>query len=412
MKKKPSRDQGLVEYAAGLKDSSLLDYAQLKEKIINSGKLAKFKKDIKENYDPNKRNIVVLGTGGTFQSAKTDKGIAPSGSLEETFKEMNLSYNQNEIKLNLFEIFNYDSSLLQVGDHVRFIAEVLVELLQDCAQYTDGIIITHGTDTMAETANYLSLMLGRGLKKPIILTGSQEAARTRHSDAVNNMSNCLKVMERLNEHNIAEVMVLCGSELVRGAWVQKQSDKDSHAFASYNDKPIIDVTNQLVKQWRIPEWALRADDRIPFTPFCEVQHSADVLQVKLADISPKKLAEIIVDTRLSALTLLGSATCPNIHADLIVKAVQNGKIIALLSPFPDAELVPGTYAAGSALGQANIPLLKGTASFIAAKMNILCAELEIEFTKKAGYGDVVSPEALRKFYKHLAGNTIGEWDQN
>ena len=37
----------------------------------------------------------------------------------------------------------------------------------------DGLVVLHGTDTMAFTASALSYMLGRGVSKPVILTGSQ-----------------------------------------------------------------------------------------------------------------------------------------------------------------------------------------------------------------------------------------------
>ena len=50
------------------------------------------------------------------------------------------------------------------------------------AQHADGLVITHGTDTMAYTASALSFML-LGLEKPVVLTGPQLPLNHPLSDA-------------------------------------------------------------------------------------------------------------------------------------------------------------------------------------------------------------------------------------
>lgn len=402
----------LVEYARNVRDPKMKTFDELKETVLKSDHFNKFKESLKTTHERGKLNLVVLGTGGTFQSAETDKGRAPSGSLEESFVAMKLPYNTGEVALNLLEIFNYDSSLLETGEHIRFIAEVLIDLLNDCSEWIDGFIVTHGTDTMVETVNYLSLILGRGLKKPIIFTGSQDPARTKHSDAIYHMDNCLKVHEFLRdqEEAIAEVMILCGNELVRAAWAEKFSDRDSNAFRSFNGNPLLRVDNKLVKQWHLNEVALKSDGRIPFLPFNGVTRSADVPVSKLADISKEELARIIVGNRISTWTLLGSSTCPNTHAEILGKAAQAGKPVILRSPFHDATLRAGTYEAGSELAKSSIPQIKGTESFIRAKLNWLWHYLDLKSTVKPGIGEVLSLPDQRKLYAMMCMNMVGEWD--
>ncbi|KKP37150.1 MAG: asparaginase/glutaminase, L-asparaginase [Candidatus Peregrinibacteria bacterium GW2011_GWF2_33_10] len=396
----------IQEFASQVKDPSILDYAGLKASF-NKENFEALKERLKANYDPKKTNILVIGTGGTFQSKETDHGRAPEGSLEESFKAMNLPYSPDNIKINLFELFNYDSSLLN-HDHRRFLAEVLVELLDDCEDFVDGFIITHGTDTMTITADYLSLILGRGLKKPVILTGSQDPARQAKTDAVYHMDNCLKVHEFLKEHGVAEVMVLCGNELVRGAWAKKISDKDSDAFSSFNDKPLLMVGNKLVKEWRLANFVLKADPTIPFLPFTEIGQDADIPVTELSDISAKELARIVKDNRISIWQLLGSATCPNTHARILKEASRRGKLILLMSPFHDSQLVPGTYAAGSVLKGSKIPQLKGTASFVRAKANFVIHEINGKFINEEGLGEVAESSSKRRFYNAMAQDLVGE----
>lgn len=400
----------LLEYAGQARDEKMKTFDEIRADIIDSGSLNRFKEELKKRHKKGQLNLVVGGTGGTFQSAETDKGLAPEGSLQHSFEAMRLPYNSDEIHLNLLELFNYDSALLTTGEHVRFIAEVLIQLLNDCSDWIDGFVITHGTDTMVETANYLSLILGRGLKKPVILTGSQDPARKKNSDAIYHMDNCLKVHEFLRDNQVAEVMVLCGDELVRGAWAQKKSDKDSNAVESFNNKPLLRVANKLVKRWELADFALQANATVPFIPFNGVLKQADIPVTKLADLSPEALAKVIVGNRVSVFTLLGSSTCPNTHADIMRKASEHGKGIVLRSPFHDAVLKLGTYQAGSALAGSRMPQVKGTESFIRAKLNWLWHYLDIPTLQQAGVGEVLSLEQQARLYTLMSQNIVGEWD--
>lgn len=406
---------GLTEFAGTLKDTSLSSYDELRTKIFEGGKLAQFKEELESNYNPSNLNLVVSGTGGTFQSSETDHGIAPTGSLQESFEAMRLPYNTNEIKLNLFEMFNLDSAKLRTGDHIRIIADVVIYLLQECPQLLDGIIITHGTDTMTETANYLSLILGRGLKKPIIMTGSQEPARKKNTDATNNMDSAMKVLQFFRDEKIgaAEVMVLCGNELVRAPWVEKKTDKDSDAFKSFNARPLLRVDNRLVKTWRdaLSPLILKSRPDVPFLPFNGVTSMADIPIEKLADISEDRVSKVLEENRMTIFGLLGSSTCPNTHAELIAYASKYRKLVGLQIPFHDAVLVPGTYEAGSVLEDSGIPLIKGTQSFIKAKFNWLWHYLRMRSEKIDGFGEVIADKHQQdQFYSLLCSNMVGEWD--
>jgi L-asparaginase/Glu-tRNA(Gln) amidotransferase subunit D len=405
----------LEAYAKTLKDPSLKCYEELRADLFDQGRLARFKETLRTEYRKGFLNLTIIGTGGTFQSAKTDHGIEPTGSLDQSFRAMRLPYNKNEVKFHLFELFNYDSAKLRTGDHIRIIADVLIDLLRECPDVIDGFIITHGTDTMTETANYLSLILGRGLKKSIIITGSQEPARMRNTDATNNMDNAMKIHQFFADENIgaAEVMVLCGNELVRGAWTQKETDKDSDAFKAYNKRPLLRVDNRLVKTWKdaLAPFILKARPDVPFLPFNGVTTPADISIEKLADISEERVAKLLQENRMGVFGLLGSSTCPNTHGELLAHASRNRKPIGLQIPFHDAVLVPGTYEAGAVLANAGIPLVKGTQSFIKAKLNWLWHYLGIETESVEGFGEVIKNRHQQdQLYALLCQNMIGEWD--
>jgi len=110
------------------------------------------------------KSIKLLATGGTIAAAGEGE-LAPAlgaGAL--------LSYLPGLARLcqvDAEDILSLDSSNIQ-PEEWRLIAHAAYHALED----HDGVVITHGTDTLAYTAAMLSFML-RGLRKPVILTGSQ-----------------------------------------------------------------------------------------------------------------------------------------------------------------------------------------------------------------------------------------------
>src|SRR5699024_8392299 len=82
----------------------------------------------------------------------------------------------------------------------------------------DGFVILHGTDTMAYTASALSFML-QGLKKPVILTGSQLPVGKIRTDGKENIITSIEIAAARTENGesiIQEVAVYFEDFLYRG----------------------------------------------------------------------------------------------------------------------------------------------------------------------------------------------------
>ena len=99
----------------------------------------------------------------------------------------------------------------------------------------DGFVVLHGTDTMAFTASALSFML-RGLKKPVIITGSQLPVGVLRTDAVENLLSALEfaAMEESGTAVIQEVCIYFEYKLYRGNRSYKRSSNEFNAFSSPN----------------------------------------------------------------------------------------------------------------------------------------------------------------------------------
>ena len=128
--------------------------------------------------------IHVLTTGGTIDKvyfdAKSEFEVGPP-MIAELLKEAHVT-----AEVTIEPVLAKDSLELSDADR-RLIRERVA------AGAADRILITHGTDTMAETAKTLAGIAG----KTIVLTGSMQPARFRNTDAVFNVGFALGVVQAL-----------------------------------------------------------------------------------------------------------------------------------------------------------------------------------------------------------------------
>ena len=125
-------------------------------------------------------------------------------------------------------LFNIDSSDM-TPDHWMTLAS---EISGAVGEYA-GVVVTHGTDTMAYTAAALSYVL-RNLPFPVILTGSQRPLVDARSDARANLVGAVDLATR----DIPEVTIYFGGHLLRGNRAIKSSTFDFGAFSCPNFPPL------------------------------------------------------------------------------------------------------------------------------------------------------------------------------
>lgn len=124
-----------------------------------------------------------------------------------------------------FELFsNVDSCEMQPELWAR-----LARRLYERLPAYDGAVVTHGTDTLAETACALSFML-KNLPRPVVLTGAQRPLKEIRSDARLNLIDAVTAAL----HGPREVTVCFDSHLYRGNRVRKVSISEYDAFDSPN----------------------------------------------------------------------------------------------------------------------------------------------------------------------------------
>ena len=177
--------------------------------------------------------LLVLLTGGTLlMSAAEGKGGAYT--LEQAFARDLVS----EVPA-LARIAELDAKLVFAIDSADMRPDKWQVLAREVhagvgsGKY-DGVVVVHGTDTMAYSATALSLMLG-DLPRPVVFTGAQRPLAEARSDAAQNLVDAALVATLA----VPEVVVAFGSRGLRGCRSTKRDAWDYDAFDSPNCPPLV-----------------------------------------------------------------------------------------------------------------------------------------------------------------------------
>ncbi|MEW6742112.1 MAG: Glu-tRNA(Gln) amidotransferase subunit GatD [Planctomycetota bacterium] len=150
-------------------------------------------------FDPKKRRVTLLGTGGTIASRLDYRtgAVIPAFTPGELYGAVpELADIANLRTKKLFGVFSENMG----PEQYKALAKAVGEEIEDGA---DGIVVGHGTDTMAHTGAILSFMV-QNSPVPIVLVGSQRSSDRPSSDAALNLINAVRTAA---ECNIAEVML-------------------------------------------------------------------------------------------------------------------------------------------------------------------------------------------------------------
>jgi L-asparaginase len=184
------------------------------------------------------RRVAILHTGGTIGMRRGAHGYTPEpgylGGLLEGLPELH--------EVADYELIEHDPLLDSASIRPRDWLEIARIIVRRKDQF-DGFVVLHGTDTMAYTASALAFML-RGLRKPVVLTGSQIPLFELRTDARENLLTALMIAAA--EEPIEEVSLFFGGRLMRGCRSVKVSATGFDAFDSPNFPPLatagIDIT--------------------------------------------------------------------------------------------------------------------------------------------------------------------------
>jgi len=181
--------------------------------------------------------IVVIFTGGTI-AMKEDpklKGAVPYLKGKDLIE--NLPLKENVLEIETIEFGNYPSPHLTVK-HLEDLREIVEKNLE--RNEIDGIVITHGTDTLEETAYFLELTTNS--EKPIVITGAMKSSSEIGYDGPSNLADALITASSKKSKNRGVLVVLNG-EIHSAKDVTKTHTSSLDTFKSLETGPLGYVDN-------------------------------------------------------------------------------------------------------------------------------------------------------------------------
>ncbi|MDZ3995170.1 asparaginase [Pseudomonas sp. Teo4] len=284
------------------------------------------------------KNLLVLYTGGTIGMLETPEGLAPAGGFDARMREYLAQQDDApRVQWSLTEMNPLlDSANMQQANWLAM-RDAIVEAVEVGGH--DGVLVLHGTDTLAYSAAVLSFLL-LGLPAPVLLTGSMLPAGAPGSDAWDNLCGALRQFEAGLEDG---VQLYFHGQLLHGCRVSKLRSEAFDAFAA------------------LPRH--REGERAGAVP-AALDYRQPRTQVNLAvmPVFPGLQAEhlrALLDSGVQGLLLecYGSGTGPSDDQallDVLHAARQRGVMIVAISQCPEGSVVFDTYAAGNKLRGAGL----------------------------------------------------------
>lgn len=190
--------------------------------------------------------VTVLSTGGTIASTADDDGATPTKQGDELVTAVPelTDYADVEVEqIAQIPSFEMDTETLElIGNRVdKFDEDPSV----------DGIVITHGTDTMEETAYYLDVSLHP--ETPVFVTGAQRRPDEYSPDGPSNLLTAFRAAETFRAQNHGGVFVAFNEEVHAARTVTKTHTSKLETFCSVSTGPVATVDHNGTVIHRPPE---------------------------------------------------------------------------------------------------------------------------------------------------------------
>ena len=294
-----------------------------------------------------RKKVFIAYTGGTIGMKRTRAGYRPEpGYLQAQMNEMPELRHESMPGYTIHEYAPLlDSSNMTPVEWMKIARDVEANY-----EKYDGFVVLHGTDTMAYTASALPFLLA-GLRKPVIITGSQIPLCEIRNDARENLITSLMLAAN---YAIPEVCLYFGGKLLRGCRSTKVCADGFAAFDSPNFPPLGTVGIDIEVNWDLVR-AARGPRRIRVPQLKKPVVSALRL---FPGISPELLRNVLRPP-LQGLVLeaYGVGNGPDqdrAFIEALTDATKRGVVIVDCTQCLEGTVDLQEYAAGSAMARAGV----------------------------------------------------------
>lgn len=259
------------------------------------------------------KKILVLHTGGTISMQADQDGAVESSPINPMTQVTSPLEN---IEVVSVDFLNLPSPHIQI-DHMMMI----YKKIREEASHFDGFVITHGTDTLEETAYFLDTMSIPQM--PIVMTGAMRSSNELGSDGIYNYKTALRVAADEKSADKG-VLVVMNDEIHAAKYVTKTHTTNVSTFQTPTHGPLGLVTKREILFFKA------ADKRVRF----DLQAINGVVPIikSYADMDTI-LLDALVEAPISGLVIeaLGAGNLPPASISAIKKLINKQLPIVLVS---------------------------------------------------------------------------------
>ncbi|HAR4347029.1 TPA: asparaginase [Staphylococcus aureus] len=190
------------------------------------------------------KHLLVIHTGGTISMSQDQSNKVVTNDINP------ISMHQDVInqyaQIDELNPFNVPSPHMTI-QHVKQLKDIILEAVTN--KYYDGFVITHGTDTLEETAFLLDLILG--IEQPVVITGAMRSSNEIGSDGLYNYISAIRVASDEKARHKG-VMVVFNDEIHTARNVTKTHTSNTNTFQSPNHGPLGVLTKDRAQFHHMP----------------------------------------------------------------------------------------------------------------------------------------------------------------
>lgn len=282
------------------------------------------------------KKILMIATGGTIASRRTEKGLAPLISSKEVIHFV--PEVQKVCHVDTIQLLNLDSTNISPENWL-----LMANTIEAYYDAYDGFVITHGTDTMAYTAAALSYMIQKS-PKPIVITGSQKPIDMEITDAKTNLfdSFCYAAFR-----GASGVQIVFDGKVILGTRAKKLRTKSYNAFSSINF-PILAA----IREGRVLSYIRQPKDEKPI--FSHILDTKIGMLKMIPGTSPEVLRFLLQNHDAVIIESYGTGGLPDLEGSRFYDVLQefSDKVVVMTTQAPMEGSDMTVYTVGKTLKEA------------------------------------------------------------
>jgi len=269
-----------------------------------------------------KRNIVILATGGTIAGA-----AATGTQAGYTSGQVGIDTMINAVP-GIKDLANLKGEQISNVGSQDMSFEIMLKLANRINELTsggnvDGIVITHGTDTMEETAYFLNLTAKTD--KPVVLVGSMRPSTAVSADGPLNLYNAVAVAADPRAQGRG-VLIVMNDHIHAAHSLTKTSTTDVQTFMSPLRGLVGVVAYGKADFYNMPSWKHTSESEFDISGVTKIPR-VDIIYAD-ADMSPEPIDDSVKSgAKGIVIAGVGNGNMNKAAVDACARAVKAGVVV-------------------------------------------------------------------------------------